>query len=203
MLLISALGTTNGVRDLIHLDTLSGIMNITMSLAGACGIAFGIAVPLLLLQKQNIQDIMQLETNAGIALSACTCGCIGFALWFHVRKEKILFCGFGGFLTWAFYLTAIHFSFNTFLATFLAAICCGLYAQIIARIDKAPATIFQTVAIFPLIPGAALYYSMYGIVIQNYMLAKEKIIDLLLACVGIVLGFLFVEVLGRFIWRHH
>ncbi len=203
MLLISALGTTNGVRDLIHLDTLSGIMNITTSLAGACGIAFGIAVPLLLLQRQNTQDIMQLETNAWIALAACTCGCIGFALWFHVRREKILFCGFGGFLTWALYLTAIHFSFNTFLATFFAAICCGLYAQIIARIDKAPATIFQTVAIFPLIPGAALYYSMYGIIVENYVLAKDKISDLLLACVGIVLGFLFVEVISRFVWRHH
>ena len=49
MLLISALGTTNGVRDLVHLDTLSGVMNITASLTGAIGIALGIALPILLL----------------------------------------------------------------------------------------------------------------------------------------------------------
>ena len=48
MLLISGIGFTNGIRDLVHADTLSGIINISRSVLGATGIAIGIALPILL-----------------------------------------------------------------------------------------------------------------------------------------------------------
>ena len=50
MLLISGIGFTNGIRDLIHTDTLSGIINISRSIVGATGIAIGIALPILLMK---------------------------------------------------------------------------------------------------------------------------------------------------------
>lgn len=48
MLLVSALGTTSGIRDTLHRDILSGILNITNSILGATGIAAGIVVSLML-----------------------------------------------------------------------------------------------------------------------------------------------------------
>lgn len=50
MLLISALGFTNGINDLLHKDTLSGILNVSNSVIGAAGIALGIAGAILLLK---------------------------------------------------------------------------------------------------------------------------------------------------------
>jgi uncharacterized membrane protein YjjP (DUF1212 family) len=50
MLLISGLGFTNGIRDLLHKDTLSGILNIANSIIGAAGIAIGIAGAILILR---------------------------------------------------------------------------------------------------------------------------------------------------------
>ncbi len=50
MLLISGIGFTNGIRDLMHTDTLSGIINIARSVLGATGIAIGIALPILLMK---------------------------------------------------------------------------------------------------------------------------------------------------------
>ena len=50
MLLISGIGFTNGIRDLLHRDTLSGIVNMWNSVLGATGIAIGIALPILLLK---------------------------------------------------------------------------------------------------------------------------------------------------------
>lgn len=50
MLLISGIGFTNGIRDLMHTDTLSGIINISRSVLGATGIAIGIALPILLMK---------------------------------------------------------------------------------------------------------------------------------------------------------
>ncbi|MBQ8088401.1 MAG: threonine/serine exporter family protein, partial [Clostridia bacterium] len=83
----------------------------------------------------------------------------------------------------------------------VAAIACGAFSQIAARAHKAPATIFMTVSIFPLIPGAALYSMMVAIVLGNSALAAQKGAELALTCFAIVLGFMVVEVLSRYIWN--
>ena len=90
---------------------------------------------------------------------------------------------------------------SSFCACLFGSVICGLYAQCMARLNKAPATVFQTVAVFPMIPGAALYYTMYGIVMADLRFAWDRGLDLVLSCFGIVLGFMLVEVLTRIIWR--
>ncbi len=50
MLMISGIGFTNGISNLLHRDTLSGIINISKALLGATGIAIGIALPILLMK---------------------------------------------------------------------------------------------------------------------------------------------------------
>lgn len=201
MLLISALGTTNGVRDLVHLDTLSGTMNITLSLTGAIGIALGIALALRLVPGRGGGDVGALNPSVALQLASCTAGCVGFALWFHADRRHVAACALGGLLTWTAYLAASAALPNAFLSAILGSVACGFFAQIAARIKKAPATIFMTIAIFPLIPGAALYYAMYGVVTRDSALALRRGADLGLTCFAIVLGFMVVEVASRFIWR--
>ena len=50
MLLISGIGTTNGIRNLMNKDILAGIINITNSVLGAGAIACGIALAMLLMK---------------------------------------------------------------------------------------------------------------------------------------------------------
>jgi uncharacterized membrane protein YjjP (DUF1212 family) len=50
MLLISGIGFTNGISNLLHRDTLSGIINISKAVLGATGIAIGIALPILIMK---------------------------------------------------------------------------------------------------------------------------------------------------------
>ena len=192
MLLISALGTTNGIRDLIHLDTLSGVINISSSFTGAIGIAFGIALPLLLMHIQLPVDSSPINPSALLQLAGCTVGCIGFSIWFHVRNKHIPFCALGALLTWSVF-TCSSRQLGLFLSILLSAAVCAVYAQFMARIRKCPATVFQTISIFPLIPGSALYYMMYGAVTGDQTLAVDRGLALLLTCVAIVLGFLIVE----------
>ncbi len=197
MLLISAMGTTNGVRDLVHLDTLSGVMNISLSLTGAIGIALGIALPLKLFLHQESNEILVLNPSVLLELLSATAGCIGFALWFRVRERHIIWCALGALLTWLAYLICFHFYPDNFCACFAGAVVCGITSQCVARFMKAPATVFQTIAVFPIIPGAALYYTMYGIVVADYRFALDRGLTLALSCFGIVLGFLLVEVISR------
>ena len=201
MLLISALGTTNGVRDLVHLDTLSGTMNITLSMTGAIGIALGIGLALRLLPGGESAGPGGLNPSVAVQLAACTVGCMGFALWFHVRREHVAFCALGGFLSWAACLLAGRAGGGAFLSAVAGSVACGFFAQVCARLRKAPATIFMTIAIFPLIPGAALYYMMAGLVMGDRALARRMGAELFLTCFAIVLGFMVVEVVSRYLWR--
>ena len=52
MLLISGLGTTNGFRELLQRDFISGSINILNSILGATGIALGIALAMLLFHER-------------------------------------------------------------------------------------------------------------------------------------------------------
>lgn len=201
MLLISGLGATNGVRDIVHLDTLSGVMNISVAFTGAVGIAMGIALPLLLYPWKS-SEMMTLNPNILLSLLSCLIFGVGFSLWFHVRNRQIVFCAVGAMFTWGIYLLTYHYYPSIFAATLSASAASALFAQIIARVAKAPATIFQTISAISLIPGASLYYMMYGFITNNLSLAYSKGTDLILICFGIVIGFMIIEVLSKYIWRH-
>ncbi len=203
MLLISGLGATNGLRDLVHLDTLSGLINIVASVTGGIGIALGIALPLLIFRAWSGNEVItSLRTSVPVQILAGAAACVGFSFWFRLRGLKILWCALGGMLCWGVYLASYNFLYPTvFGSTILASVVCGLYGQVLARLNRAPATIFTTICLLPLIPGSSLYYAIYGVVTRNTALSSAKAADFGLTCFGIVLGFMVVEVAIRFIWR--
>lgn len=201
MLLISAMGTTIGINDLAHMHILSGLLNILKSLNGAIGIALGVALPLYLIKDIGSYEIMTLNPNVYVTLTICTLGCFGFAILYNLKGKKAYMCGLGGFITWLAYLVCYKLYPSTFVATLFAAAMCAVFAQIMARIIKTPSSIFMTISVFPVIPGATLYYTMYGLVTANKALALGKALELVLTCTAIVLGFMSVEVIYKYILK--
>ena len=197
MLLISALGTTNGIRDLLQRDFISGALNIMNSFLGAAGIAFGIALAMLLLNDVSSEGFI-LNHSIPVQLISCTVACTGFALWFKIRGRQVLYSSVGAFFTWGIYLIVYELEPSNFLATLVASIFVALYAFIMSRINKAPSTIFLTASVFPLIPGPNLYYMMYGCVSRNIELAFSETIILLATCLAIAFGFIIVDMIARY-----
>ena len=107
----------------------------------------------------------------------------------------------GAFFTWLVYALLYNAGYSNFLATLVGSIFVAAYAQVMARVNKAPATIFQTVCVFPLVPGPNLYYMMYCIVMEEHEMAVSEGITLLVTCLGIALGFIVVEILNKYIFR--
>ena len=192
MFLVGTLGVTNGLGDLVHLDTISGIVRLTVSFTGSLGIALGIALSLRLLKIDSYMDTVSLNPSLSLQLAACFAGCIGFSMWLCVRKKYIIFCALGALFTWLIYLL-ISDHFDLFLSVISASMICALYAEVMARIKKCPAIIIRTVAILPLLPGTDLYFMMNGIVMGDTALYSAKAENLLFTCLGIALGFMAVE----------
>ena len=159
------------------------------------------ALPMMIFRSWNPAAVSMQDPNPIIQVVVCAIACFGFSRLFGVPKRKIIFCALGASMTWGAYLLVYRVYPSIFAATMAASVFSGMYGQIIARIKKSPATIFSTICILPLLPGSALYYAMYGLVTRNVDLSYKKGVELGLICFGIVLGFMIVEVVNRFLWR--
>jgi uncharacterized membrane protein YjjB (DUF3815 family) len=142
--------------------------------------------------------MMELAPSLGVQLISCTVACVGFAIWFQVKGKQVFYAGVGAFLTWLAYALLFDLWGSNFIATLAGAVFVAGYAQIMARVNKAPATIFLTASVFPLVPGPNLYYMMYAIVMEEPTAAKSEAMTLLITCLGIVFGFLIVEIVNKY-----
>ncbi|MDY5221116.1 MAG: threonine/serine exporter family protein [Eubacteriales bacterium] len=101
--------------------------------------------------------------NPIVQLIAAWAGSLGFAMLFNVRGKKLPLASLGGLLAWAVYLLIARHTSNDYLCGFCASVALTLYAEVMAILEKSPVTVFLVSAAIPLIPGAALYRAMDGL----------------------------------------
>jgi len=84
----------------------------------------------------------------------------GFAAIYNIHAGGVLICAFGGALGWLTYLLTAPALQSDITQAFAAAVVISLYAEVMARIRRCPVTGYLLVAIFPLVPGGGIYYTM-------------------------------------------
>ena len=95
-----------------------------------------------------------------IQIAAATVGSLGFAIFLKMRGRQIALAGLGGAVTWAVCLICQQYIEGNFIPYFVASIFVAIYAEVMARVNRAPATIFLTaVHIFP--PKETRYHTVY------------------------------------------
>ena len=134
-----------------------------------------------------------------IQTAAAFLGSIGFAVFLKMKGKQIVLAGIGGGDTWLVYLLMQNYIDGYFVPYLIASIFVGIYAEIMARVNKAPATIFLTAAAVPLIPGGSLYYTMLGIVEKDSAAFSENGIAALTIALAISLGFVIVALSNKYI----
>ena len=133
-----------------------------------------------------------------IQIIAATIGTVGFAIFLKMRGKQIVMAALGGAITWIVYLLVQAAVEGLFIPYFAASIFVAVYAEIMARVNRAPATIFLTAAAVPLIPGGSLYYTMEGLVNQDNETFAANGAATITVALAIALGFMLVSVLSRY-----
>ena len=162
MLLVPGLLFTNAMRDIIYGDINSGVNRIVQVFLIAVALSLGTAV------AWNISArFWGTPVNLGIAdynfatqCVLCFLGCIGFSILFNIHDLGVIICALGATLVWAVYLTAESLTGSAILGYFWGAVFASAYSEVMARIRKFPAITYLVISIFPLIPGAGVYYTM-------------------------------------------
>ena len=117
---------------------------------------------------------------------------ITFAIIFHTPRKEWLCCGFTGAVGWLVYVVCVHFGLDVATASFFATLALAWFARVFAFWRKAPVTVFLITGIFPLVPGAGIYYTAYYFLRNDRALCISKGIETLKVAVALALGIAIV-----------
>lgn len=120
-------------------------------------------------------------------------GTVAFSVLFGVPRQYYAYCGLVGGAGWWLYLTLTgHTPCTATEATFFAAVLVVLLSRFLAVWERCPVTVFLTAGIFPLVPGAGIYWTAYYLVTDRPAQAADNGLVAVKAAVAIVLGIVLV-----------
>ena len=128
-------------------------------------------------------------------------GTTAFALLFSVPSAYYLRCGIIGGAGWLCYRGLLLWGLTAVPAVFLACavvVFCSRYSAVKRR---CPVTLFLIPGIFPLVPGAGIYWTAYYVVLDELDAAADKGFATVKIAVTIVLSILMVFELPQGIFR--
>ena len=138
-----------------------------------------------------IQPLSEIFTELLIPVAVAFVSCIGFAIIFNIRRLHLLVAAAGGALSWLVYLLVVHHH-TDILACFWGGFAISLYSELVARPCRTPSTIFLTIGLLPLVPGAGVYYTMKYFVQGQYVDFAAKAMQTLSCAGAIALGVMLI-----------
>lgn len=194
--LIPGVAFTNALRDLANEDYIAGTTRLLDSLIMFFSIALG-AILAFVVQSWIVGGMVQLHGTVTdsltailpLQLAAALIGTTAFAVLFGVPEKYCIHAGVVGTLGWFVYLAASRWlGCGLVLGTFAAAAVVALVSRWYARWQKCPSTVFLICGIFPLIPGAGVFWSSYYVVSSQFRPALFAGLDAVKVTIAIVLA---------------
>ena len=194
MLLVQGLAFGTALRDLLCGDLLTGTLKTLQAFLGALMIAFGYMVAASM--TNDLITVSSVKPDRFIIelIMAFVTSC-AYALMFNTDKKHLLYIGACGLGTFAVYYVTEALLHSIFWAAFISATFTALFSEIMARVRKAPATIFLLTGIVPTVPGGALYYTMRNMVLGDLAGAFNKFSVTVQTGIGIAGGIVCTSII--------
>ncbi len=133
-----------------------------------------------------------MEWRMLIEVLASFVGTLGFGYLFNIRGKKLLYAALGGMAAWALFLALGFWIESEVLRYFIVSLCSTVYAEILARRLKTPATTFCIINLIPLVPGGALYYTTTSALSGDLALFFPRLTNTVQLAVALSLGIVIV-----------
>ncbi|MBP1744900.1 MAG: rane spanning protein [Firmicutes bacterium] len=125
-------------------------------------------------------------------LLICT-ATFGLSVIFNIKGRNLFFSALGAGLTWLAYSLALDSSSLSVYAVFLGSLAAGIYSEAMARIRRAPVTVFVICSIIPLVPGLKMLDAMLEVLKGNTETATSYGITVLITAGLIAIGIFVVS----------
>lgn len=201
ILLIPGVAFTNGLRDVANEDYLAGMTRLIDALMMFLCIAIGVCFAFVA-HSWTAGGVIQLSGTSTDPLTAilpvqvlvALVGTYSFAILFGVPRRFYLQSGVVGMLGWLVYLVMMRYTpAGAFASTFLAATVVAFLSRFFALKFRCPSTVFLICGIFPLIPGAGVFWSAYYIASEQFDAAMSTGMNAVKITLAIVLGIIIAS----------
>lgn len=115
-------------------------------------------------------------------------GTLSFAILFACPRKSLPYCALVGAVGWLVYELMVMLGADTATASLLASIPLTILTRVFAVTQKTPVTVFLLSGIFPLVPGAGIYYTAYYFIQNNNALALSNGISTFKIAVALAIG---------------
>ena len=199
--LIPGVPFVNGVRDVANEDYIAGATRLLDAMLVFFCIAAGVALAfvcdglvfgeLIVLKGMTVDPV---TFAMPIQIIASFIGTAAFAVLFGVPRKYYVLCGVSGVLGWILYMVLARYAgFTPPAATVFATMLVVLSARYFSVLDKCPAIVFLLCGIFPLVPGAGVFWTSYYVVSDQLRLALGSGFMAVKVTIAIVLGSILIS----------
>ncbi|NLP29369.1 MAG: threonine/serine exporter [Clostridia bacterium] len=122
---------------------------------------------------------------------------LGFGVIFNIRGKNLFFASLGGAIAWFSYMFFQEINFSITTANFMASIIIGIYSEVMARINKAPVTVYVICSLIPLVPGGGMYYTMFESITGSLDKALKLGVETLSSAGALATGVLLTSSISR------
>ena len=126
-----------------------------------------------------------------IQFAVAMCATIAFSILFSVPKKELVFSGFTGAVGWIVYYIFTESGTSAVVASMIAALILSIFSRAFAVIRKNPGTMYLLPGIFPIVPGAGIYYTAYYLFTGNQELFSQMGLTTFETAGAIVFGIIF------------
>lgn len=210
MPLIPGVPFVNGVRDLANSDYLAGFTRLTDAMLGFFCIAVGVSLAFIFdgSMHSGMADLTMMVSPQTASLFwqliAAFTGTAAFALLFGIDREHYVPAGVIGAIGWALYLILVrHYGASATGATFAASTLVCILSRMAAIPFRIPAQGFLLCGIFPLVPGAGIFWFTYYLTDAQFNLSLESGWVACKIAIAIVLGIILAMELPQRIFSHN
>ncbi len=199
--LIPGVPFVNGVRDLANEDYIAGATRLLDALLVFFCIAAGVMLAfvgdrlatgsMIVLQGMTVDAF---TFKMPVQIVASFIGTAAFAVLFGVPRKYYVLCGVSGVLGWILYMILARYAgFTPPAATLFATMLVVLSARWFSVLDRCPAIVFLLCGIFPLVPGAGVFWTSYYVVSDQLRLALSSGFMAVKVTIAIVLGIILIS----------
>ena len=103
---------------------------------------------------------------------------VGFAMVFNVPKHTLIYCAFGGAITFITRTILLDLGIGVELSTFIASTIIGIIALYWSRKYLIPRPVYTVASIIPMIPGTYAFSAMISLVDMNTHGVTHELIQL-------------------------
>ena len=128
-------------------------------------------------------------------------GTTAFAVLFGVPRKQYVPAGIVGALGWLLYLVLFrHAGLTPAVATVISTVFIGVLSRVFAVVEKCPAAVFLLCGIFPLVPGAGIFWCTYYLISSHLELSSTAGFTAAKIAIAIVLGIILAMELPQWVF---